>query len=147
MLPTPFSLLTVRTPSATVHLAGDLSLAETHSSRFLPSNSTIASEGGAVLFTPGVTTLGTGSQTSVSSGFGFVPACAADACCPAPWGARGRAGAGVATAIRAVKATSVKNEMGITLHEHTPAHLPGTPAGRGQPPFVHPQLTSKTSKI
>jgi hypothetical protein len=45
-------------------------LAETHSSRFLPSNSTIASEGGAALLAPGVTILGTGSDTSVSWGFG-----------------------------------------------------------------------------
>src|SRR5215468_509630 len=56
-------------PFATIHFAGDLSLAETHSSRFLPSNKMIASEGGAVLSRPGVTTLGIGSHTSVSSGF------------------------------------------------------------------------------
>jgi hypothetical protein len=37
--------------------------------RFLPLNKTIASEGGDVLLAPGVTTLGLGSQTSVSSGF------------------------------------------------------------------------------
>jgi gluconate 2-dehydrogenase gamma chain len=52
MFPTPFALLTVRTPSATIHLAGDLSLFCTHSSRFLPSNSTIASEGGAASVRP-----------------------------------------------------------------------------------------------
>src|SRR3982074_514439 len=64
----PAALFTVSTPSATVHLAGDLSWTDTHSSRFLPSNRTIASEGGAALLAPGVTTLGTGSHTSVSSG-------------------------------------------------------------------------------
>src|SRR5579859_5685590 len=65
----PPVLFTVMTPSATVHLTGDLSLLVTHSSRLLPSKSTMASEGGAVQVAPGVTTLGTGSQTSVSSGF------------------------------------------------------------------------------
>src|SRR3954463_14379455 len=80
-------------PSATVHLAGDLSLVNTHSSRFLPSNSTIASEGGASLGAPGVTTFGTGSQTSVSVGWprgggGAGPAaCPAGGCCWATTGA------------------------------------------------------------
>ena len=41
----PADLFTVITPSATVHFAGDLSFVETHSSRFLPSNRMIASEG------------------------------------------------------------------------------------------------------
>src|SRR5436305_13633103 len=87
MLPTPFSLLTVSTPSATGHLAGDLSRLDTHSSRFLPSNSTIASDGGAVLLAPGVTSFGIGSHTSVSSGLAPVAgrpwACGAAACGPA----------------------------------------------------------------
>src|SRR5947209_14948064 len=41
-----------------------------------------ASEGGAELLAPGVTTFGTGCQTSVSSGFGALldPACAAGCC-------------------------------------------------------------------
>ena len=81
----PCALFTVSTPSATVHLAGDLSRLDTHSSRFLPSNSTIASDGGAALVAPGVTTLGTGSHTSVSSGF------AAVGCCAERGGARGKA--------------------------------------------------------
>jgi len=51
-----------------IHFAGDLSCAETHSSRFLPSKRMMASEGGAPLVAPGVTTGGTGSQTSVSCG-------------------------------------------------------------------------------
>src|SRR5271165_2396074 len=63
-------------PSATIHLAGDLSLTDTHSSRFLPSNSTMASEGGAPSAAPGVTTLGTGSHTSVSWGLGAEGCCA-----------------------------------------------------------------------
>ncbi len=56
---------------ATIHCAGVWSCAETHSSRFLPSKSTIASEGGAVSFMPGVTIAGTGVQTSVSFRFWF----------------------------------------------------------------------------
>src|SRR3974390_2337157 len=68
MLPAAF--LTVMTPSATVHCAGDLSCADTHSSRFLPSKRTRASDGGAPHVAPGVTTFGSGAQTSVSSGLG-----------------------------------------------------------------------------
>src|SRR5450631_3245049 len=70
MLPASGALLTVITPPATVHLAGDLSLTVTHWSRFLPSNKTMASEGAAVQVAPGVTTLGSGVHTSVSSGLG-----------------------------------------------------------------------------
>src|SRR5450432_2605355 len=67
----PVSLLTVTMTGATVHLAGaERSWAETHSSRFLPSKRTMASEGAAVGVAPGVTTLGSGCQTSVSSGLG-----------------------------------------------------------------------------
>src|SRR5580765_750760 len=66
----PAFLLTVRTPSATAHCAGDPSCADTHSFWLLPSNRTIASEGAEPLV-PGVTTFGSGLQTSVSSGFGF----------------------------------------------------------------------------
>src|SRR6185295_13970584 len=76
----PAGLLTVITPSATVHFAGDLSLVATHSSRFLPSNRTMASAGALHELVPGATTLGTGSQTSVSSGRGF---CVEGACCAA----------------------------------------------------------------
>src|SRR5438270_11418461 len=65
----PAFLLTVSTPSETIHWAGDLSCAETHWSRFLPSNKMIASEGAAPQVAPGVTTSGTGFHTSVSSGF------------------------------------------------------------------------------
>src|SRR5580658_3242513 len=67
----PACLFTVRMPSATVHLAGaERSCAETHSSRLLPSKRMMASEGAAVGVAPGVTTLGSGCQTSVSSGLG-----------------------------------------------------------------------------
>src|ERR1017187_30336 len=76
MLPASGALLTVITPPATVHLAGDLSLTVTHWSRFLPSNKTVASEGGAVQVAPGVTTLGSGVHTSVSSGLGAAGCCA-----------------------------------------------------------------------
>src|SRR3954469_18628892 len=74
----PASLLTVTMPLETVHLAGALrSWAETHSSRFLPSKRMMASEGAAVGVAPGVTTLGSGCQTSVSSGLaaGLVSGC------------------------------------------------------------------------
>src|SRR5262249_13282414 len=76
MLPTPGALLTVITPSATIQRAGEASWADAHSSRLRPSNSTIASDGGAMP-TPGVTTLGTGSQSSVSCGFGCAASVAA----------------------------------------------------------------------
>jgi hypothetical protein len=67
----PAALFTVTTPSLTIHLAGDLSFADTHSSRFLPLNKMIASDGGVVQSLPGVTTAGVGDHISVSSGFGF----------------------------------------------------------------------------
>src|SRR5690242_156796 len=73
----PLGLFTVITPFATVHFAGEPSFADTHSSRLRPSNSTIASDGGASLVFPGVTTLGTGVHTSVSSGRGAFPFCCA----------------------------------------------------------------------
>src|SRR5215210_3280469 len=63
----PTALFTVNAPSATGQVAGDLSFISTHSLRLEPLKSTTASEGGAP-FTPGVTTGGTGVQTSVSSG-------------------------------------------------------------------------------
>src|SRR5215472_12560854 len=67
----PVLLATVTMPSETFHLAGwARSWAETHSSRFFPSKRTIASEGGLPHSTAGVTTLGSGVQTSVSSGLG-----------------------------------------------------------------------------
>src|ERR1700728_55851 len=100
----PPALLTVITPSATSHLAGDLSLFVTHSSRFLPSNSTIASEGAAPQVAPGVTTAGTGSQISVSSGFGLTGDCAKR---------------GVATAIRAADTTKLENGMRIITRKYT----------------------------
>src|SRR3954447_18848007 len=65
----PAFLSTVMMPSVTIHLAGALrSWADTHSSRFLPSKRMIASEGAAAQVAPGVTTLGSGCQISVSSG-------------------------------------------------------------------------------
>jgi hypothetical protein len=45
----PAVLFTVITPSPSVHFAGDRSLICTHSSRLVPLNSTIASDGGAAL--------------------------------------------------------------------------------------------------
>src|SRR6185312_2514608 len=75
----PAALFTVSTPPATSHFAGDLSWAETHWSRFLPSKSTIASEGGAASLAPGVTILGTGFHTSVASGFCSFGFCAKQA--------------------------------------------------------------------
>src|SRR5688572_29518859 len=77
----PDGLLTVMTPSATVHCAGDLSLLDTHSFRFLPSNRMSASAGGVLVLTPGATTFGTGSQTSVSCGRGFCVAVDGTGCC------------------------------------------------------------------
>src|SRR5664279_2975842 len=68
MLPADFA--TDITPSATIHCAGDLSLADTHSSTFFPSQRMMASDGGAPQLAPGVTTFGSGSQTSVSAGLG-----------------------------------------------------------------------------
>src|SRR5580658_10036389 len=79
MLPTPCALLTVRIPLATTHWAGVWSWADTHSSWFLPSNRTMASEGGAESVAPGVTIGGTGVQTSVSSDSGLAGCCAARA--------------------------------------------------------------------
>src|SRR3954453_10138131 len=67
----PLGLWTTRTPSGTSHVAGDWSFTLTHSFRFLPSNSTMASDGGGVGSAGaggGVTTFGTGSHTSVSLG-------------------------------------------------------------------------------
>src|SRR5882762_10883397 len=69
MLPADFS--TVMAPSATFQRAGEWSLVETHWSRLWPSNSTIASEGGALVVAPGDTTAGTGSHCSVAAGSGF----------------------------------------------------------------------------
>src|SRR5438445_8787554 len=69
----PDFLLTVMMPSCTFHWAGDLSLTVIHCSRFWPSKRMMASEGGAMETAgPGVTTLGTGCQTSVSSGLGLL---------------------------------------------------------------------------
>jgi hypothetical protein len=47
----------------------------------------MASDGGALLVAPGVTTFGTGSQTSVSAGFAWPAAGAAAAPCGAGAGA------------------------------------------------------------
>src|SRR5690606_31417734 len=67
----PVPLTTVNAPSAISHAAAEEpSLLLTHCSSDVPSNSTMASDGAL----PGVvvTTRGSGSQTSVSSGFIFV---------------------------------------------------------------------------
>src|SRR5690242_14176495 len=52
-------------------MAAALSFTFTHSSMFFPSKSTTASDGGALHSAAGVTTLGSGFQISVSSGFGL----------------------------------------------------------------------------
>ena len=76
----PDFLFTVRTPLATTQSAGAwAAFAVTHSFRSLPSNSTMASDGAALLSAPGVTTFGSGDQTSVSSGFGLGASCWANA--------------------------------------------------------------------
>src|ERR1017187_27812 len=77
----PADLATDITPSATVHCAGDLSLADTHSSRFFPSNRMMASEGGAPQVALGVTTFGSGDQTSVSAGLAPDEGAACDGDC------------------------------------------------------------------
>src|SRR4051794_12180356 len=71
----PVPGFTVSTPSATVHFASP-SLADFHLERSLPSKRTMASEGavaGAALTEefPGVTTRGTGFQSSDDSGVCF----------------------------------------------------------------------------
>src|SRR3954470_11799159 len=71
MPPPPSPFFTVIMPSCTFHCAGEWPSTDTHSSTFLPSNSTTASEGGSVQVAPGVTTFGSGLQTSVSSGLVF----------------------------------------------------------------------------
>src|SRR5579883_2944231 len=73
ILPEPRALFTIISPSLTNHGAGDLSRVKTHSSRFLPSKSTMASDGGAESVAPGVTTFGSGSHTSVSLGLPLGP--------------------------------------------------------------------------
>src|SRR3984893_7295355 len=103
MFPPP-DLFTVITPSATSHFAGDLSRFVTHSSRFFPSKSTIASEGAAPLVAPGLTTLGTGSQISVSSGFGLAGDCAKS---------------GAVMAIRAGAARRLENGKQIIRRKYT----------------------------
>src|SRR4051794_17861181 len=76
----PDFLLTVTMPSWTVHWAGDLSLTVIHWSRLWPSKRMMASEGGAGKAAgPGVTTLGMGCQTSVSSGLGLLTGLASSA--------------------------------------------------------------------
>src|ERR1035438_7987592 len=105
MLPTPCALLTVRMPLDTTHWAGVRSWADTHSSSFLPSNNTIASEGGAASVAPGVTIAGTGVHTSVSSGLGLAVCCAERA---------------VAMDARAANARSCENRMLIVGDEDTP---------------------------
>src|SRR5580698_4928720 len=78
MLPEPAPFLTVMTPLATTQGAAVVwSLARTHWSRLEPLNRTMASDGGALSVAPGVTTGGTGDQTSVSSGLGLGVVCGA----------------------------------------------------------------------
>src|SRR4051812_11686279 len=65
----PDSGTTVSSPLLAFHLAGP-PFALSQPLRLLPSNNTIASEGGAPSRPPGVTIAGTGCQTSVASGGG-----------------------------------------------------------------------------
>src|SRR5271157_3825454 len=114
----PPALFTVSTPSATIHFAGDLSRFETHSSKFVPSNRMIASDGGAMQVAAGVTTFGMGSQTSVSSGFGAAGGAA--------WGEAGDcARTGAATTIRATSATNFENSMCIIRRKYTELYRRG----------------------
>src|SRR6185437_15917217 len=121
----PPALFTVSTPSATVHFAADLSRTDTHSSRFLPSNSTIASEGAAVQVAPGVTTFGTGCQTSVSSGFGLPASCAETVMDPA---------------MRTASARDLKNGKRIILDEDTLTFLWLLLAGRSAAAECGPRI-------
>src|ERR1700730_6005327 len=117
MFPPP-DLFTVITPSATSHLAGDLSRFVTHSSRFFPSKSTIASEGAAPHVAPGVTTLGTGSQISVSSGFGLAGVCAKS---------------GAVMAIRAAEARRLESGKRIIRRKYTQPRRSGQTTRRIRP--------------
>src|ERR1700719_5372558 len=119
----PPDLFTVITPSATSHLAGALSRFVTHSSRFFPSKSTIASEGAAPHVAPGVTTLGTGSQISVSSGFGLAGDCAKR---------------GTVTAIRAADVRRLENAMRIIRRKYTQPHRSGQSAAACRPKYAAP---------
>ena len=56
-------------PSITAHGAAEPSLALTHCDKSLPSNNIIASDGASALVFPGVTTVTSGFQISVISGF------------------------------------------------------------------------------
>src|SRR5271166_5065118 len=114
----PADLATVITPSATVHCAGDLSFADTHSSRFFPSKRTMASEGGAPQVAPGVTTFGSGSQTSVSAGLGPEGACdcvATAGTWVAPSEADDSGYTDAATTIRATQASDSENLVRIII--------------------------------
>src|SRR6476646_561111 len=105
----PPDLFTVIASPERLHWAGDLSRIETHSSRFLPSKSTIASDGGAVHVAPGVTTAGTGSHTSVSSGYGAGVVCAG-----ADWPLDGDcARRQVAEPMRAIPQSDFKNRLDV----------------------------------
>src|SRR5271165_3431186 len=120
----PDDLRTVITPSATIHFAGELSAAETHSSRFLPSKRMTASDGGTVQLAPGVTTFGTGSQTSVSCGFGGAGVAACDdGSAPCACGAGGEnddwARRGTATAINAAHSMNFKNSFRVIRRKYT----------------------------
>src|ERR1700722_17755857 len=76
----PTVLSTTIAPFSTRQRAGERSLVMTHSSRFRPSNRTIASDGAAPPSTPGNTLGGTGSHCSASSGLADAPVSL-----PEPW--------------------------------------------------------------
>ena len=102
---------------ATTHPAGDLPPIVVHSSSLLPSKSTIASEGDAPGVAPGVTTSGTGSQNSVSSGLGLAVAAACAGAAIAEGRAAGVAGAcaksGRPRAIKAAEERRLENRMRV----------------------------------
>src|SRR5450755_91112 len=128
----PADLATVITPSATVHCAGDLSFADTHSSRFFPSNKMMASEGGAPQVASGVTTLGSGDQTSVSAGLGPGEEAACDGDC-AGADAGDCATSVVDKANTASSAENNKSAVRFMLRTYTGQALvrPGTLGNRG----------------
>src|SRR5690606_39168405 len=66
---------TVTIPPSTFQGAAPAFPALFHCSRLFPSKSTMASEGGKWLASPGVTTLGSGSQNSVASGGSLISFC------------------------------------------------------------------------
>src|ERR1700730_11694489 len=129
----PADLSTVMTPSATFQRAGEWSLTEAHWSRLRPSNSTIASVGGALSVAPGETTAGTGSHCSVAFGSAFSSlAVAGGFCAPAQ--------IALATPNVAAKVTAVLRTSRLCMETSrimlvTAAHLTGASGIKQGRPF------------